>query len=125
MLYAPWYGHSAVPEAQENIRRGKIAQSVAVSASGNAWTDAVMHALFSESECITFIKLSGTAALRFSSRKSETEWSNKTKKAIALLDEWMDDDSGYDEKTWPELKQSLDRYRLSNRRLFDAEGDPS
>ena len=36
-----------------------IAQSVAVSASGGTWTDAVIYALSLESECITFFKLSG------------------------------------------------------------------
>jgi hypothetical protein len=39
--------------------------------------------------------------------------------AIGLLDEWMADESGYDEETWPELKTALDRDRLSSRRLFD------
>lgn len=63
--------------------------------------------------------------MRSSLRKYETPTSNRAKKAIVLLDEWIDDDSGYDEKTWPELKQSLDRDRLSDRRLFDAEGGPS
>ena len=39
--------------------------------------------------------------------------------AIRLLDEWMADESGYDEETWPRLKAALDRDRLSSRRLFD------
>ena len=39
---------------------------------------------------------------------------------IALLDEWLQDESGYDEETWPELKEALDRDRLSERKLFDA-----
>ncbi len=39
---------------------------------------------------------------------------------IALLDEWLHDESGYDEETWPELKEALDRDRLSERKLFDA-----
>jgi hypothetical protein len=39
---------------------------------------------------------------------------------IALLDEWLKDESGYDEETWPELKEALDRDRLSERKLFDA-----
>ena len=39
--------------------------------------------------------------------------------AIRLLDEWMADESGYDEETWPELKVALNRDRLSSRRLFD------
>jgi hypothetical protein len=40
-------------------------------------------------------------------------------KAIRLLDEWMADESGYDEETWPELKTALDQDRLSSRRFFD------
>lgn len=42
-------------------------------------------------------------------------------KVIQLLDEWMADDSGYDEETWPQLKEALDRERdlVSARRLFD------
>jgi len=41
-------------------------------------------------------------------------------RAIALLDEWMADDSGYDEETWPELMEALNRERgdISARRLF-------
>lgn len=38
--------------------------------------------------------------------------------AIRLLDEWMADESGYDEETWPELKEALDRDRLGYRKLF-------
>ena len=40
--------------------------------------------------------------------------------AIALLDEWLEDRSGYDEEAWPELKTDLDKHRLSSRRLFNA-----
>ena len=42
-------------------------------------------------------------------------------KLIQLLDEWMADDSGYDEDTWPELKEALDKERdlVSAERLFD------
>jgi hypothetical protein len=42
-------------------------------------------------------------------------------RAIALLDEWMNDESGYDEATWPELKEALNRERdaVGARRLFD------
>ncbi|HEV2972957.1 MAG TPA: hypothetical protein VGY55_23515 [Pirellulales bacterium] len=39
---------------------------------------------------------------------------------IALLDEWLRDESGYDEETWPELKAAIDRDRPSARRLFDG-----
>lgn len=35
-----------------------------------------------------------------------------------LLDEWMADESGYDEEAWPKLKEALDRDRLGHRKLF-------
>ena len=35
---------------------------------------------------------------------------------IALLDQWLADETGYDEETWPELKQALDRDRLTDLR---------
>ena len=38
---------------------------------------------------------------------------------IRLLDEWMADESGYDEETWPELKAALDHNRDSYRKLFN------
>lgn len=43
--------------------------------------------------------------------------------AIRLLDEWMADDSGYDEETWPELEAAIDRNRRAAgqyRRLFGS-----
>lgn len=39
--------------------------------------------------------------------------------AIALLERWLNEESDYDEQTWPELKSALDRDRLSDRKLFD------
>ena len=50
----------------------------------------------------------------------DDDLSNNAIRAISLLDEWLNDDSGYDEQTWPELKDLLDRDRLSQRRLFSA-----
>jgi hypothetical protein len=38
--------------------------------------------------------------------------------AIALLDAWLADDSGYDERVWPVLKSAIERNRLSERRRF-------
>jgi hypothetical protein len=42
-------------------------------------------------------------------------------RAIAMLQEWCDDESGYDEAAWPELKEALNRERdaVGARRLFD------
>ena len=38
--------------------------------------------------------------------------------AIALLDKWLSDDSGYDEATWPDLKEAIELSRTSTRRRF-------
>jgi hypothetical protein len=48
--------------------------------------------------------------------------SRKAKSTIALLASWLNDDSGYDEEAWPELKEALDRERarVGARGLFDA-----
>ncbi|MCK4341935.1 MAG: hypothetical protein KAY37_09460 [Phycisphaerae bacterium] len=37
---------------------------------------------------------------------------------IALLDEWLADESGYDEKTWPGLKAQIEESRTSTRSQF-------
>jgi len=37
---------------------------------------------------------------------------------IALLDEWLSDDSGYDEATWPGLKEHIEEARTSTRKRF-------
>jgi hypothetical protein len=50
---------------------------------------------------------------------------SNAEKAIALLDQWLSDQSGYDEQTWPALKEALDRDRLCDRRLIDAQGRQS
>ena len=44
---------------------------------------------------------------------------SRAAEAIALIDRWVNDESDYDEKTWPELKAAIDRDRLSDRKLFD------
>ena len=39
--------------------------------------------------------------------------------ALRLLQEWLADESGYDEETWPELSAALDRNRPPGaRKLF-------
>jgi len=39
--------------------------------------------------------------------------------AQQLLQQWLSDESGYDEETWPVLKQALEQNRsASDRRLF-------
>jgi hypothetical protein len=48
--------------------------------------------------------------------------SAKAARAIALFKSWLADESGYDERVWPRLKESLDkeRQRVGARRLFDG-----
>lgn len=41
-------------------------------------------------------------------------------KAIRLLDEWLADESGYDEQAWPIVKQAIEDNRLSYRKRFDG-----
>jgi hypothetical protein len=41
---------------------------------------------------------------------------------VDLLKSWLQDDSGYDEETWPRLKEALNRERdrVGARRLLDG-----
>jgi len=39
--------------------------------------------------------------------------------AISLLNEWLADDSGYDEKVWPAAKRAIAENALSSRKRFD------
>jgi hypothetical protein len=39
---------------------------------------------------------------------------------LRCLAEWLADESGYDEEAWPELKEALERDRLSYRKRFDG-----
>lgn len=50
--------------------------------------------------------------------RAKREEQPRARKAIRLLEEWLADESGYDEETWPTLKKALDEDRLSSRRLF-------
>lgn len=38
---------------------------------------------------------------------------------IQLVNEWLADESGYDEEAWPKLKQLLEENRSSDRSLFN------
>lgn len=38
---------------------------------------------------------------------------------IALLEEWLADDTSYDEDTWPALQQRIEESRTSRRRRFN------
>jgi hypothetical protein len=38
--------------------------------------------------------------------------------AIRLLRQWLEDESGYDERVWPQLKEAIEEDRLSERKRF-------
>ena len=38
---------------------------------------------------------------------------------IEILNQWLADESGYDEEIWPKVKNLLEENRLSNRSLFN------
>ena len=42
----------------------------------------------------------------------------KNEAARRLLQEWLADDSGYDEEVWPKVKQLIEENRLSPRKRF-------
>ncbi|MCI0350812.1 MAG: hypothetical protein L0Z53_15410, partial [Acidobacteriales bacterium] len=42
----------------------------------------------------------------------------KNKSAIRLLDQWMADDSGYDEAVWPDVRKAIEEDRSAARRPF-------
>ncbi len=44
--------------------------------------------------------------------------SQKNEAARRLLQEWLADDSGYDEDVWPKVKQLIEENRLSPRKRF-------
>jgi hypothetical protein len=52
--------------------------------------------------------------------KNMGEDDEQANELISLLEEWNDDESDYDEKTWPIIKEALEKDRNSNRRLFNG-----
>src|SRR5437016_282583 len=56
-------------------------------------------------------KRGGSKLSKKKRKKSGIIKGKSPKKIIALLDSWRKDESGYDERTWPILKQALERNR--------------
>ncbi len=49
----------------------------------------------------------------------EVTQQGKNEAAIKLLQEWANDESGYDEKIWPIAKKAIEENRLSIRKKFN------
>lgn len=89
--------HTPYPEGDEDLKRAVI-------------------------ETLDALDRDGKLAVLDFSRSLKREDKQPNVAAIRLLDEWMADDSGYDEEAWPELKESLDRNRREGgqyRKLFE------
>lgn len=58
------------------------------------------------------------AAASVNGKRSQTKLSAKSRHLIKTLQSWLEDESGYDEQTWPWLKKALEEDRMSARGLF-------
>lgn len=114
--YEYQYAFTAASKASPPQR---LSQSSAVSATSVACSLALAAALALDSPTATPFSIHETLASPLATRPFMSQ-RTKAEAAIALLDEWLNDDSGYDEEAWPKLKTALDEDRLSDRRFFDA-----
>lgn len=55
----------------------------------------------------------------FPSEAEQQDRQAQNQACIALLEQWLADDSGYDEATWPQVQQLLEENRSSSRPLFN------
>jgi hypothetical protein len=114
----PWYSRAkAVDWPNESDWDNLEAQSIAVNATGLVWKKAIAACMIDESTCVSTCTINGVVATQYYPTDGPIPEQNL--KAIELLDEWLSDDSGYDEETWPLLKNALENNRLSNRSLFN------
>ena len=61
-----------------------------------------------------------TIAFEVTAQSELPEYRKRQLAAVDLLNGWLADDSGYDERTWPELKKAIERDRTSYRRRFSG-----
>lgn len=45
--------------------------------------------------------------------------SSRVRKVKHLFEDWLQDSSGYDEETWPDLKRALNENHSKSHKLFD------
>ncbi len=66
-------------------------------------------------------RLTPRRAVLISEAQQLAEIRKRNAAALKLLDEWLADESGYDERVWPKLKQALEEERRASgeRSLFD------
>jgi hypothetical protein len=64
------------------------------------------------------ITASGLTLLQVTGQESQRPLSERSEALIRLVNRWLNDDSGYDERTWPALKKTIEEDRLSSRKRF-------
>ncbi len=55
----------------------------------------------------------------------DREIENRNRETLRIIQEWIKDDSGYDEKVWPTVKKNINENRLSLRPRFREQKNPS
>jgi len=80
---------------------------------------------FFHRDFLSELQPSRSVIVRLADRRPGPEVSEKAAQAISLINSWLADSSGYDERLWPRLKLELQKDRLSERGLFHDHGDRS
>ena len=92
--------------------------STAFTESGLLWAAKLAESISAEGLQAVGTTINAQPRVSPASSYANTEERRGVERVIRLLDEWMADESGYDEETWPELKAALERDRTSSRNLF-------
>ena len=64
--------------------------------------------------------LATLVAAAFLHRLIESVQTERRTQAQDLLNSWMKDESGYDERVWPELSKDIEKYRTSERKRISG-----
>jgi len=119
--YEPWNRYVEVPFVDISAPPWHLlaVRSTALTESGIVLAAKLAESVSADEFQVVGRSIETQAAESATSSHTNTEDRRRVEKVISLLDEWMSDESGYDEETWPELKTALERDRLSSRKLFD------
>ncbi len=113
--------------AREDERASELTRRIAgeigtVSPEGRLGVDLVRRMRESWAGAVSFSWLRPTTVYVFKSAAPsfvDPLQRMKNEEAIRLLDAWMSDASGYDERVWPVVKKAIEDHRLSERKRFD------
>jgi hypothetical protein len=89
-----------------------------VSLSNPGTFVAVLNDMLSQSASSVAVSLPPIRTVEFEAGQTPPPTENA--RAIALLDKWLADTSGYDHEVWPETKSAIEENRSSYRKRFDG-----